>query len=238
MRAKFSLSLLVFISLFISCNKEVKLTFKEKAITIDTNTIVEINIPQAIGDTDVSKKINTKIEALIMASLQIGEPDSITTTSVVESINNFNKEYNTFKTDFPESPIAWESQIDGEVMYQSDNVITVAITNYQNTGGAHGILIISFLNFDAKTGRELKNDDLFKDTETFKTLAQTYFNKKISDKKETYFEPDNFVLPTNIGFSEDGLILFYNTYEIAPYSSGVTEINIPYEEITHLLNYL
>ena len=39
------------------------------------------------------------------------------------------------------------------------------------------------------------------------------------------------MLPENIGFSDEGVILLYNVYEIAPYSEGITEFTIPFEEV-------
>ncbi len=42
-------------------------------------------------------------------------------------------------------------------MYQSSEVISVALTSYINTGGAHGVLTITFLNFDAETGFQISS---------------------------------------------------------------------------------
>lgn len=229
---------ILFTLLFYSnCAEEKELLFNEVNITTDANTVVEINIPKAIGDAVVSEKINTTINNLIVTSLQIDNPETNSLKSVEESINAFNREFTGFKTDFPESPIIWESQIDGEITYQSHAIVTIAITNYQNTGGAHGSLTISLLNFDAQTGVLLKNVDLFNDMTSFKTLAKGYFVNEISDKKEMYFEPENFILPKNIGYNDEGLILLYNAYEIAPYSTGLTDVYIPFEKVSHLLNH-
>ena len=60
-------------------------------------------------------------------------------------------------------------------------------------------------------------------------MAKTYFDASIKDKS-TLFEKDNFTLPVNIGYTEEGLILAYNVYEIAPYSTGLIDFTIPYEE--------
>jgi len=182
-------------------------------------------------------KFNTKINELLITSLAIGDFESTPSPSVEESVSQFNNEYKSFKADFPESPVVWEAQIDGEVTYQSDAIISLAITNYQNTGGAHGNVVINFLNFDALTGDSISNSDLFSDFSAFESLAKDHFYKEISDKKEDYFEPDNFILPANMGLNDEGLILLYNTYEIAPYSSGITEIHISFSEIETILNY-
>ncbi|WP_417197477.1 DUF3298 and DUF4163 domain-containing protein [Bizionia sp.] len=234
-----SIVLLSLIFLIFSCeDEETKITFSEKNFTTNQNKIVEINIPQAEGIEAVKNNINTSIEAMVSASLNLDEDSVAKSMSISESIDKFNSEYASFKSEFPESALEWEAQIDGEIMYQSEAVISVVITNYLNTGGAHGSLVVSFLNFDALTGQLLKNEQLFNDMNAFKTVAEDYFNDQIADKKELYFEPDNFVLPQNIGFNDTGVILLYNSYEVAPYSTGLTEFTIPFDDLVPYLNFM
>ena len=90
--------------------------------------------------------INSEINKIVVTALHIGEPNSIPSISAEESIISFNKEYQLFKTNFPESAQLWEAQIDGEILYLSPEIICIAITTYINTGGAHGNLNISFLS--------------------------------------------------------------------------------------------
>lgn len=233
------LLLLSLVFVVFSCEEEeTKISFSEKKITTAQNNIVEINIPMAKGNETVANNINSAIEAAVISSINFDPDTPSKKQSISESIDNFNAEYTAFKTDFPESPMEWEAQIDGEIMYQSEAVISVALTTYSNTGGAHGNLIISFLNFDALTGQSLKNDQLFNDTKTFKSIANTYFNEKIAGKEEFYFEPENFVLPQNMGFNDIGVVLLYNNYEIAPYVTGLTEFTIPFDELVPYLNFM
>lgn len=238
MRFKIFFYVILFSLVSQTCKEEKTIEFKEVNKTTTTNKLVDINIPEASGDDTVSIAINNTVNQLIINSLNTNEPDGSVPKNIEESIDSFNKEFNRFKTDFPDAVVTWEAQIDGEVMYQSPDIISMAITTYLNTGGAHGNLSISFLNFNAQTGKQLKNEDLLEDHLAFIEIAKTYFDEEIADKKELYFEPENFKLPENIGFSEEGVILLYNTYEIAPYSSGITEILIPWNELQTSLNYL
>ena len=223
---KYPISLCCFLVLF-NCNEEQKTVFSEINITTDNNTIVEVNIPQVSGDKSISNQINSEIQKTIISALHIGNPDEITSSSVEESITSFNNEYNAFKSDFPETAQIWEAQIDGEVLYQSPEIISIAMTSYTNTGGAHGILNISFLNFDSKTGQRIQNNQIFNDVEAFKTVAHPFFKDAIKNKS-LLIDYKQFKLPTNIGYSEEGIVLLYNTYEIAPYSSGIIELAIPF----------
>ncbi|GAA4803475.1 DUF3298 and DUF4163 domain-containing protein [Litoribaculum gwangyangense] len=214
---------------FFACKKENKTSFSNITISTEKNDLVEVNIPKANGDENISKKINSTIKELIISALHIGNPDDVASKSIEESIDAFNKEYTDFVTDFPDTVPEWEAQIDGEVMFQSPEIISLAFTSYKFTGGAHGNLLISLLNFNAQTGNLIENSELFNDIESFKTLANTYFDKAIEDKN-TLFEPTKFQLPENMGYGEEGVVLLYNTYEIAPYSTGLIEFVIPFED--------
>jgi hypothetical protein len=45
------------------------------------------------------------------------------------------------------------------------------------------------------------------------------------------FPEDRFALNDNYGFSREGISFFFNSYEIAPYVMGPTEVLIPYDRI-------
>lgn len=232
---KFILILLCFLLLF-SCNEEPKLIFKETSFTTDKNKIVEVIIPVATGDNSIVSSINSDINYEVIKMLHLDPLEPITIKTIREGIDTFNDEYNRFNADFPKSSQPWEAQIDGEIMYQSPELISLSLTSYINTGGAHGNLTISFLNFDAKTGKLIKNSDLFKNMTDFNALANHYFENTIEDK-DILFDPQSFKLPENIGFNNEGAILLYNAYEIGPYSEGIIEFAIPFENINPLLNF-
>lgn len=219
-----------------SCYKETKLIFEETNFTTEKNTLVEIIIPVATGDAASVNGINADIKKEVIKSLQILDNETIEINSIEESITNFNEEYNNFKKDFPEVSQPWEAQIDGELMYQSPEIVSVSITTYVNTGGAQGNLNISFLNYDAKTGYRIKNNELFNDIDGFKALAQTYFEDAVENKSSA-FNPASFELPENIGYNAEGLILLFNAYETAPYASEIIEFLIPFEKASSFLHF-
>ncbi len=215
---------------FFNCKEDIKTTFSEITISTDNNDIVSINIPEAHGNETIINKLNSEINKAVVTALNIEDSNSIPSISIEESIMSFNKEYQLFKTDFPESSQTWEAQIDGEVIYQSPKITSIVITSYINTGGAHGNLNITFLNFNSETGSVIPNKKLFKDINTLKEIAKTYLDKTI-ENKELIIDSESFELPANIAYNEEGIVFLYNTYEIAPYSSGIIEFTIPFEKI-------
>lgn len=228
------LVLLIFVSIgIVSCTKEIRLTFSETNFTKNENAIIEINIPIAEGTNYVSESINAAIENFIVSTISFRE-DSLINVSLNEAMMKFDSVYIEFKDDFEEDSLVWEAFIDGEVTYQSSEITCIAINSYLNTGGVHGNTNISFLNFNSQTGKLLQNDDIIKNIDFLK-LAEKYFNIELQEMLnengfDDYFFGDDFHLPENIGFSDEGVILLYNVYEIAPYSEGIMEFTIPFEE--------
>jgi Deacetylase PdaC/Protein of unknown function (DUF3298) len=226
--------LFLFLLSAFSCVEDTKLSFIETNDIYKNNALVEINIPKAEGDSNLANKINYKIENHIANMLNFSEDDSDRIV-LKNAINQFDAEYKAFKNDFEESALVWEALFDGEVTYQSSEIISIAINSYLNTGGAHGNMNVTFLNFDPKTGDVLTFDDLFTNIGDMTKAVKPFFNGKTKAENTAYFFGEEFHLPANIGFNDDGVIFFYNIYEIASYSDGITEFTIPFEDIDSFL---
>ncbi len=224
--------LIVLLVLLSSCNSESKpITFETVVAENSYDADVTLIYDKAEGNTELSKTINKAIESAIIMTLNSSENEVDLTTA----LDNFNTEFVNFTTNFPEADAPkWELFIETERIYQSEDLITMAITTYEYKGGAHGNDKISFLNLEAQTGTVLNQNDLIKNLPEFKDLAETYLKPSLSAedkdlKMEDLFFGEPFQLPENIGFSEDGLVLLYNVYEIASYNQGYTEFVIPFE---------
>ncbi|WP_299112375.1 DUF3298 and DUF4163 domain-containing protein [uncultured Winogradskyella sp.] len=232
------LSFFVLLCILNSCQSEFKpVTFKTTTINKVYEADISVIFNEAEGKNELSKTINFKIEEAIISTLN----DATKKTNLEFILNDFNAEYINFKKDFPDAyEPKWELYIETEKTYQSEAIITIAISTYEFKGGAHGNDKIRFINLNAKTGDLLTKDDLIKDIGAFKALAKTHFKKALDNENkalemEDFFFGKPFQLPKNIGFSDDGLVLLYNVYEIASYDQGYTEFVIPFDEIESLL---
>lgn len=233
--------IIVLFLLLVACKKEVNLRFTESNSTYKINAVVEINIPKAEGEKTVSFAINSKIENHIANVLNFSE-DHSDSLKLEDAIVKFDSEYNEFKNDFEENALIWEAIFDGEVIYQSAELICVAINGYTNTGGAHGNMNITLYNFDAQTGEIIEVKDLINNIDQFTDVVKSYFIEEIEEDGESefadFFFGDEFHLPANIGFTDEGLLILYNVYEIASYAQGITEFTIPFEEVdAYLISY-
>ncbi len=224
------------IALLISaCNKDVKLTFETQHIEKSTDAKIVIDYPKAIGTKDVAHKINQQIEHVIANEMNMADtPEN--DISISEAVSQFDKEYKSFKNDFQDSSQKWEVKVDGQVIYDAPEIICVSLQTYTDTGGAHGNGRTTYLNFNPETGALFEQKDLIKNLDQFKKVAEKAFmdQTKPKDNDETmedFFFGEDFQLPSNIGYTNNGLVLLYNNYEIASYAQGITEIVLPYDQI-------
>lgn len=221
-----------------SCTTEFKpATFNTVTIEKSFDADITGTYDNAKGKSELSEAINTSIKNAIIGTLS-----SIKNKTELNTIlKEFNSEYLSFKKDFPgaSEPI-WELNIETELLYQSQDIITIAISVYEFKGGAHGNEKIKFLNLNAKSGQVLNQNDIVKKMDAFYTLAQKHFVKSLEVEEdnltmEDFFFGKPFQLPENIGFSDDGLVLLYNAYEIASYNQGYTEFIIPFDDVESYL---
>ena len=235
--------LLVLIFAFNSCDEETNpVVFKLTSLKDNYDANIEVTYHKVEGKTMNSKLINSTIKNEFIRAIDSND-DIEKSKNLEDVIAAFDAEYKTFKTDFPDGNQVWQLAIETEVTYQSADVISVALNTYIDKGGAHGNDSIIFLNFNPETGALLTQNDIIKDIDGFKNLAESYFiiEMEASKKDETiedYFFGNPFQLPTNIGFCDEGLILLYNVYEIASYAQGYTEFAIPFEEAESFLKVL
>ncbi|MNR19126.1 hypothetical protein D3C85_1358940 [compost metagenome] len=159
------------------------------------------------------------------------------TTSFIES-------YEEMHNKFPNETFGWEGKIKGNVEYESNQIINIKIDHYTFTGGAHGYQGYRSLLFNPKTGKIIFSDQLFKNEKEFKAFAEKAFRSKykIPEKANInstglMFENDKFQLPQNIFYTEEGLLLYYNSYEAASYADGPKELLFPYDEVNKYLLY-
>lgn len=226
---------------FFSCKDEVKLSFSETNFLEEQETIVEVNIPSAEGNTEASKSINKTLQDFACSVLNIDASNDKKET-VKESITAFNNAYKSFRealikefdTDFPK----WEALIDGEVSYLNEAIVSIAMNGSINTGSASSNLVFKFYNFDVTNGNVLTTKELVNDMDRFTTLVKKYYDKEILTTSNSLNKSTvNFKLPETLGFSDDGVIILYDNFEFGNFTKELIEFTIPYEVANKYLNF-
>jgi len=236
---KFKFPYLLCLLLLLNCKNEEKLAIEPMHLTSESCedcTKIDITIPKVLDNTKIGRTIEKALQEEIIFLLTFDEEMEVKT--VDEAISSFSKGYENLKEIYPDENTVWEVDIDGKIAFEDKNILTVKLVSYIFTGGAHGYKSIRFLNFDKKKGTELENWQLFKNAHEFEKFAEEKFRAQENIPKGQsinstglMFEKDSFYLPENIGFSEKGLELLYNQYEVASYADGPIELTIPYKDL-------
>ncbi len=167
----------------------------------------------------------------------LGQKDSDMNLDVNSAANNFIKEYADFKAENPDSQQIWSFRLKSRVSYSDNEKVSILFASEVYTGGAHASQTQMYMNFDAN-GNLLKAEDFIANMNKFKIVAEQNFRMRKGMKVgQTYsdagfnFPEDKFTLPENIGIADSLYIIQYNPYEIAPYSTGPTQLIIKMDEV-------
>lgn len=202
---------------------------------------VTIEIPEAEGRQPAADSINKKMFSVVRSIVYFGEKP-YTADSYKSIMDSFLGSYKELKEDFPREALGWEGNIKATVDYKTDSIVNIKLNNYMYTGGAHGYEGNRSLLFDPITGHSLAKRDIFNNVKGFTDYAEKQFRKKFKiepmqpiNSTGLMFENEVFALPESIFFKEDGLMLYYNTYEISSYAEGPKELFLPYKDIDQYL---
>ncbi len=220
----------LFLIFVLGCGVESPLKFETHQMQWEickTCPKVELNIPKALNATDAARNFNGTLEREVIGLLPFGDiGEAISEGEDEDEVTP--EDGNENETDASETinkRAEWEAQIDGAITYNSGNILTVMLKSYTYTGGTHGYNTTTYLNFENRRAQELENGELFTDIKGFQDFVEAQFR---SQNSMPPFEADTFRLPDNIGYTEEGLRLFYNLYELAAHAEGPIALTIPY----------
>jgi len=204
----------------------------------DTTVVAKYKVTYPVFEgisSDAAKKITVKLDSILTQGYSEALP-----LTIEQASQEFIRQFEEYQLEDPESKQQWSFNAIAGVNIVSDTLISVAIFRDEYSGGAHSNSRRDFLNIDPHTGDEIflahELEDGFEAPLTaigekiFRTVRQIPDTASLSN---SYFEfPQNkFRLTKTYGFTKNGIVFFYNNYEIAPYAIGPTEVLVPYAEI-------
>jgi hypothetical protein len=121
--------------------------------------------------------------------------------------------------------------------YQKDDLLSLSVFYYSYTLGAHGHTLQRAYNFNLLNGEEILLSDILKEKKDYVDIIDQEIKRQMELNPQIYFsewsvfqsisEEQPFYL------IEDGIIVYFGLYEIAPYASGIRYFNIPYSLFGH-----
>ena len=116
-----------------------------------------------------------------------------------------------------------------EDVYIGPDVISLKLVFSEYTGGAHPISIVSGLNYERATGRQLLQSDAFAmlglSVEEVSVQATAELRAKLGTsmfEEGANSNPENF---SSFVISEDRITFIFQPYQVASYAAGVQEVS-------------
>lgn len=133
----------------------------------------------------------------------------------------------------------YEVVVKYELTYNQDCVISLYIDRYEYTGGAHGMTNRSADTWSLDKSKRMLLADFFPGEKDYRQQIIDNINNQIKEQIDSgndyYFDDyENLVVENfnerNFYLVPEGLTIFFQLYEIAPYSSGIMNFLIPFEK--------
>ena len=146
--------------------------------------------------------------------------------------------------------IYYEDELLGEVVYQTDGLISVLANAYAFYGGAHPNTSTLTWSFDLTTGEFLTLDALNAQSSTdsalgktlVDTLASEIVNRIYEEGLDDYLYDDFYSYVYDLSsnahfyFSGSGMTVNFDAYVLGPYASGPQTFEIPYSHFYNALD--
>jgi Protein of unknown function (DUF3298) len=244
------LSISIFIIIISAC--------KNEPVANEPVVIAHKNISKAHSDSDGKKRRNVYLK-LAYPEVEKGSKEVIDSVryflmTFVSSSSGISKIIASpdsvmpnliadFRSDYYSDTLTTERNIEFKefVWYNTNKILTIKLDArvlYNGSSSTNNKSIIG--NFNPATGRQIILDELITDKIGLKTLLEKKFREVKRASFAQGFEFTDavpFKLPNNFGFTNEGILFHYNTYEVGPYTIGDTDITIPYNELERLMNF-
>ncbi|GAB3817572.1 DUF3298 and DUF4163 domain-containing protein [Pontibacter rugosus] len=216
-----------------------------------TCATVSIRYPEAVaGPAAVQQSINSFIQQRLKQIMLDFNPDAAATNkgdAANQLADFFLKQHQQYTEEvipnsgIPAATAEWELKVDAAPLYVADSVSSIYMEVYHYAGGAHGNYYRTLQSFDAK-GNLLRLKELVNDTVALRKLTEAKFRQvkegigtKPLSEAGLFIEGNTLPFPQNAAITSEGLLLYYNPYEIGPWAFGDTEIILPYQQVNSIL---
>lgn len=133
------------------------------------------------------------------------------------------------EADFPRREFV--GRVDFDLKNRSE-ILSIKFNYYQYTGGAHGNPYSLSYNIDLGSGEDLKLIDFLDQNKITLIEVEELIKSEIKNNPDIYFQDDygfQGLDEDQCYYLEDGeLVVYFQPYAIAPYSTGMPEFRIEY----------
>ena len=122
-----------------------------------------------------------------------------------------------------------------ETFRNDERFFSLTQNRYLYAGGAHGMNWLTASNVNLQTGRDDQLSDLFVGDTDYRGILSQFVRRVGAKRNYPLWSFDGIRPDASFYLTDEGIVLFFQPYEIAPYSEGVVRILIPYRELSGIL---
>lgn len=169
-------------------------------------------------------------------NLQLNSPEDAFQENKEWFFSDFKEVYEGFK-----ELMGYDSETNMHAVLNNGKWLTIEISNFSYTGGAHGNYGTYYLTIDVKNQKRLTLEDVFKPgyesvlIPLLEKKVREHFEMESDTPLEEFLFENKISVTENFGLVEDGILFDYPPYEIASYAAGEISFLINYEELSDIL---
>ena len=186
---------------------------------------------------EVRQNIN---KAIVAQAFDLEGGDASLEETAIRYRENLIDEYMNENAVLENGVRSWEDRLGGAFQKKYKNYMNYLVSYYSFRGGAHGIQTLSNIVFDAKTGEQVHEEDLFAPGYEAPVAQLLRLAVKTSMEEE---DPElmqlvnlESVVPNgNFSVHEDGMEWLFQPYEVGPYALGIVNAALSWEDLKPFL---
>jgi len=229
-------------------------TDTEEITDTESDTEPDIPVDPEISVDHSRTTASSTLENGAVVTLDVDSP-KVTSDSYGENVSKLNdlisSEIEEFKNSYALALSDPEAAIDGDgsytVTYEVSRArygtVSILLKFSVDNGGAHGSTRCEAINFDLGSGERITLDSVFSvERDTYVDFIKQYVLTEMRKDPDAYFSTEDGALDDSLDTEQflitaTGIRVFFQEYDIGPYTTGVPTFDIPYSEIVGLTAY-
>ena len=211
-------------------------TFEQTASNCsDTEECASVVIKRAVFDQ--RPELNRALDQQLLMQLQDNESDQTGPESLAEISEQFLAEAAEVEK---VSSAPWQLRGETKQLSLHGDLLTVEISSYRYTGGAHGMPSEDWFNWDLSSDKRVALRDVIREgqEQKFWDLARAAHQRWLDGQKgidEDFRKIWPFQHSDTFRITDKGLVLLYGVYTLGPYAFGPVELTIPSSDLAGVI---
>jgi hypothetical protein len=194
------------------------------------------------GPAEAVASLNEAIRKMMLAPALVEEGPA----DLNQMAESFLAKWREAHEAFPHAATISEWFIDNrlQVIYHDPKVLSLEMAELAYTGGAHPNSVNQYASFGLAGGNRLALSDLL--VADYAPRLNAVAEGRFRELREIppddsliaagfWFEDDTFTLNDNFAVTDEGLLFYFNPYEVTAYALGPTELVISREDLNDLI---